>query len=46
LQVEGIKIIWDANVERVSRFYGQMFIDYAKSIFGSRFVIGFEGSSC
>ena len=44
--MEGIRIIWDTNVERMSKMYGKLFIDYVKSYFGPRFVVGFEGSSC
>lgn len=40
------RIIWDANVERMSQQYGKLFIDHVKSMFGPRFVVGFEGVSC
>jgi hypothetical protein len=46
LQVEGIKIIWSADIERLGRMYGRMFIDYVKGFFGPRFVVGFESVSC
>jgi hypothetical protein len=47
MDLDGIRIIWDAKVERMSKVYGRIFIDYVKSYFGPRFVVGFEGgSSC
>jgi hypothetical protein len=41
-----LRIIWDANVERMSENYGKLFIDHVKSMFGPRFVVGFDGVSC
>lgn len=44
--MEGVKIIWSADIERLGRMYGRLFIDHVKGFFGPRFVVGFEGASC
>jgi hypothetical protein len=44
--LEGVTVVWDANVERLSAQYGKLFIDYVSSYFGPRLVVGFDGVSC
>ena len=44
--LDGVTVVWDANVERMSTQFGKLFIDYVSSYFGPRLVVGFDGASC
>lgn len=44
--LDGVTVVWDANIERLSAQYGRLFIDYVSSYFGPRPLVGFDGVSC
>jgi hypothetical protein len=44
--LDGVTVVWDANIERLSAQYGRLFIDYVSSYFGPRLLVGFDGVSC
>ena len=46
VSLDGVTVVWDANIERLSAQYGKLFIDYVSSYFGPRLLVGFDGVSC
>ena len=46
MDVEGVRITWERDVEEMNGFYGTLIIDYLKSFLGSDFILGYEGSTC
>lgn len=44
--LDNIRIIWDANVERMTNRYGAIFVDHVNSVYGARLVVGFRNASC
>ena len=46
VSLDGVTVVWDADIERLSAQYGKLFIDYVSSYFGPRLLVGFDGVSC
>jgi len=45
--VNGVKFIWDSNIEQMTQYYGNIVIDYMKFLSRGRLVVRFERvSSC
>jgi len=45
--VNGVKFIWNSNVEQMTQYYGNIVIDYMKFLSRGRLVVRFERvSSC
>lgn len=44
--LDGLTVVWDANVERMSAQYGKLLIDYVTGYRGPRLVVSFDGVSC
>jgi hypothetical protein len=46
VKVEGIRFIWDAELENTSQQFGGLTLDYVKTFFGPKFTVGFENATC
>lgn len=44
--VEGVKILWDEEIEIMSRRYGSIIIDFLKIFVNERFIVSFNRSQC
>ncbi len=42
---EGITLIWDKQVDNMTRFYGGLIVDYVRHLSGGRFIVAFSGAS-
>jgi len=46
VELPGVRIIWDANLEQMTEYYGRITLDHVKTFWGSRLVAGFDGQTC
>ena len=46
LQFEGVNVVWDDQIDQMSKMYGKLVVDYMKSMVGGKFHVGFAGVSC
>ena len=46
MEIDNVKIIWDEEVEDITKTYGEIIIDYIKGIFSEQFTIKFERVFC
>ena len=46
IQVDKIQIVWDDQVNQMTKMYGKLVVDYMKSVFGGKIHVGFSGVSC
>jgi len=46
LKSDGVKFVWEDDIEELNRYYGDLIIDYMKSMFGTGFVVYYEGTGC
>ena len=46
LEIEGARVTWERDIDALSARYGTLIIDHMKSLFGSSFVLGYEGAMC
>lgn len=46
IHVGGIRFIWDADLENISKQMGGLSLDYVKTFFGPKFTVGFNEATC
>jgi hypothetical protein len=46
MEIEGVRITWERDIDALTARYGTLIIDHSRGIFGSSFIVGYDGAMC